>query len=407
MVLGTCAGPTPATATFSIEFDDEAATLVIDAFEQGSLDERAREAILATDGYQLLIDQVAAETRPRSEREAVIDALSRAFESAALGEPNPGFELQRARSSPAQYRAALLEYRRHAGRLQWRVSDRLRPLLPPSGHVATTVHLIVGGRGAGFTFSDRDAVVIRLDDFVVRGGGEAIDLDRVAAVLAHELFHVGFRAAGGLPPRPGETASGWTELASQYGPDVVGEVWRASALDDWNPSALESRFSAWVPSRGWAPLGLDRFVTLMSTVQNEGCAVFVDAPLRDLSGSGRHAREIEIWMQTVEADMRYLADVADRFARGATPEEMQRALHEGLRDNGPLYRVGYQMAKRIDEHSGRRPLIDAMTQGPLEFFETYFDTRPYGSDQIDARTQTEIERIIEEIRAVGRFDPRG
>lgn len=403
LVLGASAR---SHANFSVEFDDEGADLVIEAFESRSLPASSRERILGLDGYRLLFDQMAAETGAEVPAERIAADFGRALAAALDGERNPGFELARVRASAGRYRAALSEYRRLGGRLQWRVSDRLNPLLPPTGRVSSTVHLIVGGRAAGFAFSDRDAVVVRLDDFVRLAGGEVIDLDRVAAVLTHELFHVGFRAAGGLPRRPEDPDVGWNLLASEYGPDFVAEVWRASPVDEWDADAIGSRLNAWVCPRDWNTLAVDRFVTLLSKVQNEGCAVFVDAPLRDLSGSGRHATEIDDWMQTIEQDMDLFAHVTTRLGELASPEEIQSLMDDGLEDNGPLYRVGYQMAKRIDEYAGRRPLLESMSAGPLSFFETYFDTRPYGNDQIDTETEKEVRRLIEAIRALGHFDPQ-
>jgi hypothetical protein len=401
------AGWASARATFSVEFDDEAADRVIGAFESRTLSPETQRRILDVPGYRLLFEQVAAGAGSSVTPDLVAEDFRRALAASLDGDRAPGFELGRIRASPERYRAAFAEYRRLAGRLQWRVSDRLNPLLPATGRVSSTVHLIVGGSAAGFAFSDRDAVVIRLDDFVRLAGSEPLDVDRVASVLAHELFHVGFRAAGGLPPRPAEPSVGWNALAAEYGPDLVAEVWRASPIREWDADAIGTRLSAWVPPREWNTLAVDRFVTLLSKLQNEGCAVFVDAPLRDLSGSGRHAAALDAWMGTIEDDMRFLASVTARLAQLASREEIQSRMDEGFRDNGPLYRVGYQMAKRIDEHAGRRPLLESMSAGPLEFFETYFETRPYGADQIDTETESEIRRLIEAIRALGHFDPRG
>ena len=46
-----------------------------------------------------------------------------------------------------------------------------------------------------------------------------------------------------------------------------------------------------------------------------------------------------------------------------------------------------------------------MNDGVLGFFETYFETHPYGPGQIDSTTEEEIRTIIREIRAVGAFEP--
>jgi hypothetical protein len=97
----------------------------------------------------------------------------------------------------------------------------------------------------------------------------------------------------------------------------------------------------------------------------------------------------------------------ERLVRGAPPEEINALEAVAFRENGPFYRVGYRMAKRIDTVSGRRPFLSCIRGGPLRFFETYLRTRPSGPERLDADTEREIRRIIREIRALGDFDPDG
>jgi hypothetical protein len=155
----------------------------------------------------------------------------------------------------------------------------------------------------------------------------------------------------------------------------------------------------------WDLLALDRYLAMLSRLQNEGCAVYVDAPMRDPGSTGHHSGEVVRWMSTIDMDFAYFANATNRLAHGASPEEIDALAARGFENDGPLYRVGYRMAERIDSFSGRQPFLQSIAGGPLAFFDTYFATHPYGPGQVDARTQEEISRIIAAIRAMGAFDP--
>jgi hypothetical protein len=110
-------------------------------------------------------------------------------------------------------------------------------------------------------------------------------------------------------------------------------------------------------------------------------------------------------MGDIERDMAMFDAVIEFAANGGPPREIDRLSAMGFADSGPFYRVGYRMAQRIDERAGRRPFLAAISGGPLEFLETYFETRPDGPDQVDAATTRTLKELIEEIRTVGRLDP--
>ncbi|MGQ0721382.1 MAG: DUF5700 domain-containing putative Zn-dependent protease [Candidatus Eiseniibacteriota bacterium] len=397
------AGLDPAGASqCNVEFDDETANLVILAFERESANSRLIEDILDTRGYSLLCEHVALEHG--REAVAVRTELGKALEAALAGQGDPGFGFQRVRARPAAYRATLAEFRRVAGTIRWRITDRLNGFLPPRSSFDAKAHIIVGGGVAGLAFSDREDIALRLDDFVSPHDGGAIDVERLASVLTHELFHVGFRAAGGQTPEPAWPDGVWQSLAQKYGRTTVGEVWRASHDELWDGAGIAARIQAWVAPPEWDPLALDRYLAMLSRLQNEGSAVYVDAPMRS-SASGPHSGEIERWMSSINQDFAHLAGITDRLSHGAGPEEIDRLAAKGFEKDGPLYRVGYRIAERIDNFAGRQPFLDAIPGGPLAFFETYFATHPYGPGQIDTRTQDEIERIIEAFHAMGQFDP--
>ncbi len=401
-------GPLAASAShFEVHFDDRSADRMITAFEREGVSVELLEEVTRSDGYRLLYDQIAAGSKPFRPVQTVEEEFRAALEAGLDGQPWPGHGLHRIRARPDRYREALREFRRIRSTLQWKISARLSEMLPPVSDFTSTAHLIVGGDMAGFAFSDRSDVVIRLDDFVRATDESPLDVDRLATVLGHELFHVGFRSAGGLPPRPPSREESWLRLATAHGPDLVGEVWRAGDPSGWNAWAMASRLSAWVPPPAWNPRSVDRVVAVMSRLQNEGSAVYVSAPLRRQLGSRGTDAELATWLRDLGEDLRRFGEMVERMAHGADPEEIDRLAADGFRSDGPFYRVGYRMAERIDTLAGRRPFLDTIRQGPLEFFETYFETHPYGPEQIDPVTEQEIRRLIREIRAVGAFDPEG
>jgi len=404
LALLLAAGTAPASR-FDVEFDDSAAALVTVAFERGAMNTRLADDIVRSDGYGLLFRHMAAGTGRTAEQ--IGQDFRLALGAALAGEPDPGFSLQGVRDRTELYRDTLREFLRISGGMRWRITSRLNEFLPPRSDFRSTAYLIIGGNVSGLAFGDVDDIALRMDDFVPKGDDDRLDADRLASVLTHELFHVGFRAAGGLPPRPAGRDAAWAALVEQYGSEVIGEVWRATGDRRWNGADMAIRLEAWVQSPARDPEAFNRYIAMLSRLQNEGTAVYVDAPLRDPGTTRRHAGEVERWMETIEADFDYFAHVTERLSRGAGAVEIDRLATRGFENNGPLYRVGFRIAERIDGFSGRRPLLQTIEGGPLEFFATYLETHPYGPGQIDSRTSEEIEQIIREIRAVGAFDPEG
>jgi len=133
----------------------------------------------------------------------------------------------------------------------------------------------------------------------------------------------------------------------------------------------------------------------------------LETDLYTFSGSNRLQREHAYWLSELGSDFADFGELTDAFARGASPGDLEQLIRSGLKTNGPFYRVGYAMAERIDRYTGRRALLQAIEGGPLEFFETYFETHPIGEKHVDAVSRVEIERLIREIRAVASFDPAG
>ena len=263
-------------------------------------------------------------------------------------------------------------------------------MLPPNSDFRSTAHVIVGGRASGFAFTDRSDVAIRLDAFLSDSDDGPLDEGKLAALLCHELYHVGYRAAGGLPPRPDPPDSVWTRLATLYGPETVGEIWRATGSREWNAADVAARLEAWEPSGTWNHETFDRLLGFLARVQNEGCAVYADMPLRDDSGRGE-PHGTEGWEEMVDDDFRSFERVVAALASGSSAAEIDALVSAGFAEDGPFYRVGYQMAERIDTRSGRRPFLATVSGGALEFFETYLETHPEGARKL-ARPRVPRER---------------
>ncbi len=387
-------------AAFEIEFDSRSADLVITAFERGGLNVNLAEAIRRDEGYGLVFEHAALSEVPPRRTNVVTAEFLAALNDVAEGGSDPRFHLLQARASRVTYRETLRAFRRAERRARIDVEYRLKEMLPAGADFSSTAYLVVGGDSWGIAFSDREDIAIRLDDFVPAETGADPDLSALSALLCHELFHVGFRAAGGLPPWPRAAGDDWWRLVQTWGPNVVGEVWRASD-EPWRPAAMEARLDAWLRPATWEWQALDRYLAMLSRLQNEGTAVYVEAPLR-----GRAAQaELTSWMSTIDDDFAFLEKLTERLNHGADADEIDRLAAEGFRNNGPLYRVGYRVAERIDGFNGRSALLRTMENGVLEFFDSYFETHPYGPGQMKSGTEEDVRKVIREIRGVGRFDP--
>jgi len=406
-VLATVAlGPAAHASNIQVEFDTKAAETALNALARTSINDDTLSHLLRMPGYELVIAQRHQRAGFGANRNTVARELAAEIQAAAAGNEQDGGSFIRAKRNLRAYRNALVEFRRVSGMMQWQITSRLNEMLPPASDFTATAYLVVGGDAAGFAFSHRDDIAIRVDDFVGGPDGAQIDVDRLAAVLAHELFHVGFRAAGGLAPREADDPS-WRALAENWGPDFVGEVWRASDVGSWDASAIEPRLQAWVPSGLAQPATVDRLLSGLSRLMNEGCAVYAETDLYTFSGSDRLQREHAFWLSELDSDFDALAELTSQFIRGASPGDLEALIRSGLRANGPFYRIGYIMAERIDRYTGRRALVQAIDGGPLEFFETYFETHPIGEKHVDSNSRMDIERLTREIRALGAFDPTG
>lgn len=306
--------------------------------------------------------------------------------------------------APIPYQSALSELRRESGALEIEISRRLREILPLPTEFDAAV--IVTAGDPDLPTPSGHAVFVRIEDFP--GDGDSpLDAERFVSAVTHVLFRIGFDGAGGASPRPRDSGSTWTSLAATFGPELVGEVWRRADEKHWDGSQMASRFEAWVPPDEWDLVGVDRFVHHLAGIARVGCATYAEVPLRDGDPHPGRRAEIDVWMETIERDFDVLAALAAAVHRGASAATIDAIAEAGFEKNGPLYRVGFRMAERIDRNTGRRALQSAIAGGPLEFIDAYLATHPDGPGHVDADTERVLRRLIREVRAVGAFDPWG
>jgi len=297
--------------------------------------------------------------------------------------------------------AALGELRREALGLQARVARRISTFFPTGTDLEATVRLAPDESAA----PDADASVVLLPvPGVVRAGAGALDVDAVFARSVRGVYAVAFRAAGGPSPVPPTDSAIGEELAAAYGAAVVGEVWRGAG-GRWNGTDTRLRLEAWVPPATWTRSGIEAFLGLLGRMQLEGGAALAAAAPRTAADTGQDPTGVTAWSHTAADDWSVLAEAASALEHGATGFGIDRIAARGFAPDGPLVRVGYRMARRIDRRTGRRTLVAVTTGGPIAFTDAYLATHPNGPDEIDADTARTLRTVSREIRAVAAFRP--
>lgn len=188
---------------------------------------------------------------------------------------------------------------------------KARRYLPESTRIEADIHLVIGGADAyGVNLLDTRAIVMDVGQFLSH-------LDEIVAMMAHEIHH----------------------KAENRSREIY---WRL---------------------RKDGPKDLGRVYSVISELIGEGVASLATFP----SGfahkySALEARINEEYEKVEDGIQRVCQDITDERA-----EDIFKALYANA---GPLYMVGCDMAKRIEDAFGRRELI-ATIQEPMLFFNTY------------------------------------
>ena len=298
----------------------EAAAALIRALERSVVTDAEVDRLLAMRGVQAMVDNTTKYI-PGSTREAFRSGLK---EVVATGSTQHRFGLVSARGARADALKVIAALKSDAT-LEADLSAPTLRYLPTAAPLTVTVYGVVGGASDGFVLDDdpEPAFFVALD----RSKG---DVDGVKQNMAHELYHVAQRAARARVP------------------DLAARVF--------------DKATAPAPTR------------LLTVLLEEGTANYVVDPTRR-AGSGPY---FDMWRE------RYLRNgslekIASNFALFDTLSSQLRSrarsweqtYQEGFSGEGPLYFVGYEMAKALDRRRGPHSIVDAFSRHPAAFFQAY------------------------------------
>ncbi len=220
--------------------------------------------------------------------------------------------------------------------------EKAKRYLPESAEIEADIYLVIGGDDAyGANLIDTRAIVMNVGLF-------ASKLQEMIAILAHELHH----------------------KADNQSLEVY---WRFQRK---------------------GPKDLARLYSIVSELIGEGVATLVTFPLGLASKYFATKENIDREYNKVESGIQQMSlDITD---------ERANEIFENLYANaGPLYMVGCDMAKKIEEILGRDTLVAAI-QEPLQFFQAYNESviksgEGYGfsvhTTRLIQRLQDEINRM--------------
>ncbi len=323
--LAACATQSPGAAAASspiaVRMNYEGAEALMAALERPSITDAEIDRLLAIRGVQAMVDNTTKYI-PASTREAFRAAMK---ELVATRTTAHRFGLVSALSRLDDARKAIAGLRAEGPGLLDEVTAPLNRYRPETGPLEVTVYSVIGGASDGFVLDDdpEPAFFMALD----RSQG---DVAGVKLNMTPELYHVAQRAARARVPGLG-----------------------ARVFD-----------AATAPPP----------VRMLSIVLEEGTANYVADPTR------------------VAASGPYFDSWRDRFVQNAAPERVAQnfalfdKLHaqlssgamtwdqmyaEGFSGEGPLYFVGYQMAKALDAAAGPQSIAGAFSRHPAAFFQDY------------------------------------
>jgi hypothetical protein len=246
-------------------------------------------------------------------------------------------------SSPDDYSAMLDAFEHTADARIKTIAARLAGFSPSRAHIKETVYLHLGGDWDAVNDHNAIYVNVRFWHDLHRPGWDGINM-----VVAHETMH-----------------------------SVQNVVYG-------NPEDQLTSTGA--------------FLTAMSKVQREGTARFVeydtDPGPYTPSTYGFYYRAI-----STESYRAFPTDIKlmDAFYKACYPtfsqEQFMNVYAQGLGNGGPLYDVGYGIAKAIDDHLGRQALIDTVVHGPKLFYQDYMGL--CASDPQLPKLPVDVEKAID------------
>lgn len=210
----------------------------------------------------------------------------------------------------AQYEGMMRSIGEHRDALVGAAAARIDAYLPAGVEVDEVFALTVGCLIRGWATSEMSGLnVEQVKD----------DWPRLARTMTEEVYHrVQLKL---MPTSNGETAGGFEDL-------VI-------AVED---------------------PGLSKLYELLVYTVAEGSANLVATPAAGVDDPARAQQGSELLDRFVET-----------VVRAGRIEEADAMLGEGLRSNGPLYALGFRMARTIEQHGGGVEVGALLQQGPVAF----------------------------------------
>ena len=335
----------PTAHAITLRIDVTAAEELLAALERKSIAEAEIDRLLAIRGVSAAVDNTT-KYLPADTRDVFRVAIRNFVET---GQARVGhFGLASAHAWKPKPRA-LIEKLRASGDLAAGIAAPVNRYRPDAGMLDVTAYCVAGGASDGFVIDgDPERAFFMAID---RAQG---DLEGVKLNMTHELYHVAQRAA------------------------------RSSV------AGLDAR----VFLEATAPAT----VRLLTTTMDEGTATYV-ADARLFTGRGPY---IDMWRaayaknapaERIKANFALFDSILDRLARGAL--DWRTAYEEGFAGMGPpLYFVGHEMAKALDQAHGPQRIGAYFTGHPAAFFRDYVALYKKDPGLAPARFSATTEKLL-------------
>ncbi|MCW8926516.1 MAG: hypothetical protein OQJ84_09680 [Xanthomonadales bacterium] len=258
-------------------------------------------------------------------RNVSVGDLGRALSVLQAGETlaKDSFGLNRLKEKSEDAEALLALFERDHDKLLKGVCEYMSPYLPDDYREQMTIRVLAGGYATGFTFEGET-------DFYIAAHNIGDDPAGLQLILIHELFHI---------------------VQAARSPLQVAEL---EAIRDKNltrGNALAHLFNGYLE-------GGATYVADPAEFEGEGPTVmfFKDSLNKNMKVIRRHFITFEAYLYQLFND----------------PDADADAIYAaGFYDDGPMYFVGYYMAKKLEEKYGGEKIRAMLDQHPSRFYLDY------------------------------------
>lgn len=253
------------------------------------------------------------------------DDLRSALRNAKDGKtPDPDlFGIGRLRKDlkDAQDLLALLD--RDAERIVGNVCETLAPYLPEGYEGNIQVYILAGGYATGFTFDEGT-------DFYLAAQRIGNDPAGLELIIVHELFHL---------------------VQTAFSPLSVSRMEQIQKAYPVKSRALAHLFNGYLEGGASWVANADHYSGDGRTIN-----FFKDA-------QGRYTKQFKRLFVTFEAYLYQLYNDPEADAN--------RIYSAGFMDDGPLYYVGFYMARELEKEKGTQIIRDLLSQPPTAFYQQF------------------------------------